>query len=61
MRHLTGRQIALVLAAVLAVATLAIGAYGLVRGASSSTPASDPGREEKSSRAGDRHFRSQPR
>lgn len=45
MRNLTGRQIALVLAAVLAVATLAVGVYGLVRGPSSSAPASDPRRE----------------
>ena len=45
MRNLTGRQIALVLAAVLAVTTLAIGVYGLVRGPSSSAPASDSRRE----------------
>jgi hypothetical protein len=42
MRNLTGRQIALVLTAVLGVATLAVGVYGLVRGPSSATPASDP-------------------
>ena len=45
MRNLTGRQIALVLAAVLAVATLAVGVYSLVRVPSSSAPASDPRRE----------------
>ena len=45
MRNLTGRQIALVLAAVLAVAALAVGVYGLVRGPSSSAPAPDPRRE----------------
>lgn len=42
MRNLTGRQIVLVLGLVLAVATLAVGFYGLVRGPSSSGPASGP-------------------
>ena len=42
MRNLTGRQISLVLAAVLAVATLAVGAYGMVRGPSATGPDPDP-------------------
>jgi hypothetical protein len=43
MRHLTGRQIVLVLATVLAFATLAVGVYGLVRGPDATTTEStDP-------------------
>lgn len=45
MRNLTGRQITLVLAAVLAVATLAVGIYGLVRGPTSSAPVPTPQQE----------------
>ena len=45
MRNLTGRQLALVLAALLGAATLAVGVYGLARGPRSAAPASDPRRE----------------
>jgi hypothetical protein len=38
MRNLTGRQIALILGCVLAVATLAVGVYGLLRGPSHTAP-----------------------
>jgi hypothetical protein len=44
MRHLTGRQIVLMFAAVLAVATLVVGGYGLVRGPRSAGPDPKPGR-----------------
>jgi hypothetical protein len=43
MRNLTGRQIAIILSCVLAVATLAVGVYGLVRGPSHTAP--DPGQQ----------------